>query len=118
MDIELQFDAGKIDIIFSGDANNYSYFNCSVTLEQALNLADDLRDMVNNQRGERSPRVYDAEYEHLERILQASNRLGAISTATDELRDRVQDWLNGRYSFAQCAICKHGKLQEETDDRK
>ena len=99
MNIELDFDGGKIDIIISGDN---LYCNHTVTMEQAIDLADDLRDMVNKQCGERSPRVYDAEQEHLERILRASNMLGNISTSADELRDRVQEWLTSGNGLASC----------------
>ena len=103
MTVDLGFDAGRIDVIFSGDGN---YSNHTLTMEQAIDLSDSLREMVTSQCGERSPRVYDAENEHLERILHASNMLGAIATVAAELRVKVQEWTQSRDSYRRAMECK------------
>jgi len=94
IDIEVSFDGGRIDVIFSADDGIYT--NNTITLEQAMDLSDELRDTVNNMRGDRSPRVFDAEQIRLEETLHAINTLQHLSSQSGKAVDALQEWLNNR----------------------
>ena len=89
--IEVSFDGGRIDVIFSADG---IYANHTITLEQAMDLSDELRDTVNNMRGDRSPRVFDAEQIRLEETLHAINTLKHLSSQSEKAVDALKEWLN------------------------